>query len=1126
MIEKKPGVYDVDKLRTILLFHPEFNFGNKAIGRSMMGQAERLLLMPEAQYGSRHGKSASTQALNKVLLFELSRVQQIPMGYCSTDAKSCYDRIVHSFVALAMRRLGVPKEVTLTMFGVIKDMSHHVRTGYGESEGAYTSPPSEPFQGVGQGNGAGPAIWAAVSAPLLEFLHSRRRGVTFRSPITDEYTCVSAMVFVDDADIIGGLETEDSSLDDDLRRILQAQVSDWANALRVSGGAIVPEKSFYWSLNYTHGTLNVGEEGPQLTVNNGLGGTGLVSSVPVAESRRTLGIMINPRGTWKEERNKKRGQMEALAEACSVVNINRFDAMTELKERVLPKILYGLELTSFSRSDCRYIMAPALQTGLHLCGATRVLPREIVFGPESLLGLNIQDPYVAQGIQHLNVLSFYGPIDDSLTGRLIRCLMEEASITVGLGNNLLNKNFSEYGHLLKPGWVKTLWQFCYEHSILVEDWLPSIPLLREGDRYLIEVARGMFPIKDRSSIGSINRCRLFLGAISLADITQGNGKALLEESKQGSRPQWNFRSRVTFAASYPSSADWKVWRNWLSRLFPLVAPLGRWYPLSPRVCCLSASEDKLFLPVPLGWTQHELVTLSVRRKRYSLDGVFIEELPNDTLRTVVTSKEHGYISWGSATVVDDPSLPQDPNSSAVIYSNSFGRSPLDFQCSGAEITICSDGSYKDDRGTASWIAVHGEEETGADLIVPVGVHSAYRSELAGILGGLLFLDSISPSNLPSQARIVCDGLSALMTAFGVFPIQMSTSNYDILKDIRRCRASVLAKGVRLLPVHVNGHADDNREEAELSPDESLNVRMDSRAKAFWAAMHLLGWPSSRLSSSCTIRWQGKSTTGAELQAKLPEKALRNYWSYSKGFSNEHPDDWTSLSRATRSVRKGKGIFLTKFFSGFCGVNRWRKIWGLVPSNLCPRCHQDVETTAHLWLCEDPEACLLRGRLYDELIRWIVDKFGNLRFVQTIRLVLDALKRFVDVDPSSIPAEYWDAILIQSILGWENSIMGCWSVEWVQRLRDEFAAGASLRSPERVIAAIIARLWEISWDLWLGRNAAVYPDSEMEADGEMIQRTYAPTRLCRKERRRKKDGIGRSKAFMHNWLSRGSAEVSV
>lgn len=168
-----------------------------------MGQAERLSLMPEAQYGSRHGKSAGIQVLNKVLLFVLSRVQRISFGYCSTDAKSCYDRIVHNFAALAMRRLGVPKEVPLTMFGMIKDMSHQVRNGFGDSVDSYSSASADPFQGVEQGNDAGPAIWAVVSAPLLDFLHSRHRGVSFRAPITHEAFCVSTMVFVDDVDILG-----------------------------------------------------------------------------------------------------------------------------------------------------------------------------------------------------------------------------------------------------------------------------------------------------------------------------------------------------------------------------------------------------------------------------------------------------------------------------------------------------------------------------------------------------------------------------------------------------------------------------------------------------------------------------------------------------------------------------------------------------------------------------------------------------------------------------------------------------------------------------------------------------------------------------------------------------------
>jgi len=252
MIEKKAGIYAVDKLRKILLFQPDFNFGSKTIGRQMMRQAEELGLFPEAQFGSRHGTSAAQQLLNKVCLFELSRVQKLPLGYCSTDAKSCYDRIVHSFASLAMRKWGVPKVVAHTMFGVIASTSNCVQTGFGESSGCYSHPPSEPFQGVGQGNGAGPAIWTAVSSPLLAYLDSRGHGVTLQTPLSREVIQVSSLAFVDDTDVVVGIPEGDSSLDESIVYTLSQQVADWAGALRVSEGAIVPEKSFHWILNYVN----------------------------------------------------------------------------------------------------------------------------------------------------------------------------------------------------------------------------------------------------------------------------------------------------------------------------------------------------------------------------------------------------------------------------------------------------------------------------------------------------------------------------------------------------------------------------------------------------------------------------------------------------------------------------------------------------------------------------------------------------------------------------------------------------------------------------------------------------------------------------------------------------------
>lgn len=64
MIEKKPGVIHVDKLRAIFLMEADFNFINKLIfGQRMLAWAnDRKLLLPEC-FGSIQHRSAGHLAL-------------------------------------------------------------------------------------------------------------------------------------------------------------------------------------------------------------------------------------------------------------------------------------------------------------------------------------------------------------------------------------------------------------------------------------------------------------------------------------------------------------------------------------------------------------------------------------------------------------------------------------------------------------------------------------------------------------------------------------------------------------------------------------------------------------------------------------------------------------------------------------------------------------------------------------------------------------------------------------------------------------------------------------------------------------------------------------------------------
>jgi len=503
----------------------------------------------------------------------------------------------------------------------------------------------------------------------------------------------------------------------------------------------------------------------------------------------------------------------------------------------------------------------------------------------------------------------------------------------------------------------------------------------------------------------------------------------------GVRQRFSHRLEVQFAPSFPSAADWAVWWSFLSSLFPLRQVLGRWFSRGNEFALRSALEDSVFVKSSVGWTQHRLISgsRSFRSRRYSLQGCSVDELPEGVMVTNIEERPNGLACWGGSALV--PEAVYSPSETGWL-GEAFGlaRSLFIQDMAGVTLTICSDGSFKNDRGTASWIAVFQDKEMGEDVVVPDGVHSAYRSELAGIYGGLRFIDSIGLTSRPREVRVVCDGLSALQTSFGILPLQAGQSNLDLLQLIRKVKSSILDKGIRLTPVHVYGHADDLEVPTVLTFEETLNITMDARAKAFWTKMDRSRWPQISLGGSCVVRWEHKAVEVKELGSQILGSVLKAYWLKSKILPRTSEIDWDSFSKATRLVRRGKGVFLTKFFSGICGVDLWRRRWALTPSALCSWYETHTETTGHLWECPHPDASSLRKRHVDEVIQWIVDHGGNSRFCMTVRSILGALSTNSNVPLSSIPFAYREAVAEKTIIGWDSFLMGLWVSQWRDQLQ--------------------------------------------------------------------------------------------
>jgi hypothetical protein len=73
------------------------------------------------------------------------------------------------------------------MFEMLQQAVHHIWMAYGVSRKTYRGGNIKginmPMHGIGQGNGAGPAIWTVISCLVLEIMHKQGYVAMFVSDI-------------------------------------------------------------------------------------------------------------------------------------------------------------------------------------------------------------------------------------------------------------------------------------------------------------------------------------------------------------------------------------------------------------------------------------------------------------------------------------------------------------------------------------------------------------------------------------------------------------------------------------------------------------------------------------------------------------------------------------------------------------------------------------------------------------------------------------------------------------------------------------------------------------------------------------------------------------------------------
>jgi hypothetical protein len=505
---------------------------------------------------------------------------------------------------MAMQRVGVPPTAIHTMLRSIQTMELRVATSYGISDQRITlqSPPNQPtVHSIGQGNGAGPAVWAVLSSPLLNYMRLQDQTLQIPRPLTAAQTSIFGFAFVDDTDIV-----RDSKDPAELQSIMQQAVTTWLYILEATGGALEPAKSFWYAVAWRieKGTWKMYT--PQLDTPVMLpdleGRTTDLALVPHNEARRTLGVHLCPAGDVRKQAMLLATQSQAWVTTITQAKLTQSLAWVAYNTRISRQWSYIVPTIKLSPSQWHNIQSPVIRALLAGLRVSRSFPRAIVHAPATAGGLGIPDYEIMQGILKLCIFRNIAPFD-SITAQILQASMEMLQFQCGLTNNILNLPYNHWQSSVTKGWLTELWEFCNQYQITIEAPPLSLEPPRSNNTPLMAALSTME--LDSSQLAAINQVQLNCGIFWISEIANLEGTQLLPAVQFGMishKKTWPW-------VDPPKESDHTLWKATLSRLTTteniLQEPLGP-FTSEHHKWWYSPSQNSIFC-MHNGWTQHTLI---------------------------------------------------------------------------------------------------------------------------------------------------------------------------------------------------------------------------------------------------------------------------------------------------------------------------------------------------------------------------------------------------------------------------------------------------------------------------------------------------------------------------------------
>jgi hypothetical protein len=887
--------------------------------------------------------------------------------------------------------------------------------------------------------------------------------------------------FVDDTDLVVSKPEMSAT---EAHRSMQCSLTAWEGGIRATGGAIVPEKSHWYLVEFGWKDglpfyQPVQKSPGSLSVKDAEGNPRLLRQLEPWEAVRTLGVRLAPDGNMTTQFEHMMAQASLWADSLRGGFLPRHLTWTAWRTTISKTLEYPLPVTTLSRDQCKRITSVVAAAALPRCGVMRSFPRALLHGPIQYGGLNIPDLYVEQGIQHITRLIRYSQSRKHSTAILLRHSCEHFKVQMGCNGYIFSIPLS-LDVLATRGWVSHTWKFVQEVGVQIRDDIKDFVPPRANDKLLVPLF-GLLGFRGQELL-HLNMCRLFLRVLWLSELTTADGLSLERHAVQppfliSCRRQCHFPKQGD-----PPKEAWATWLRALRRLchsdhqFKLKERLGpwsdknaiRWWyePRSQRLYDSDSPKIKEF---------HLTRRSSTRASNTIFTEIGVAScLPLD-VQPATVYQDHSTRLTGIG-ILGNSFVSTHDGPAWVLENIQFPPDVIQYQ--NESVVAVSDGSFKLGHGTAAWTLYFSESCNCVGRLVVPGRsqdQSAYRSELAGLYAIAISIRCLEQLfGVVGSVTVGCDGLSALQqVSKSIDFIDPATPQYDL---ILATRSIVQSSKWNWKWQHVKGHQDETTSVSNLDLLSRLNVNMDHEAKQYWAQTVGTTSDVNIEGEPWQVRIEGYKVTSQLrdcLRNHVLSQRVLDYWGKKSRFKgNSVKDlDWEVFGAAMKSVPAGMQRWISKTTSGFCatGVMMHRRKERSTPE--CPRCgmREDVE---HIWRCTHDTADLWQKSL-ESLKHWLSEHRTHPELQDTIIRGLNGWRTGNGVPLTSQVPWIQEVLTKQYKCGWRNFFEGFIVNEW-RTAQDQFYSRIRSRhSSKRWLSALIRKMWQIAWDLWEHRNGYLH-----------------------------------------------------